>query len=157
MVDRFYTEIDIREIEQALRDLPRAMQRRVYRQSLRAGAVPVRNAARANIRSEYKEFSGLASRANTVVAYNLKNFRGYMRVAVQIRRGLTNAVKRDKDGNPVRVGMYMAVGEYGSSKLNRRPRSWIRKARREREGAAVSAIQKELNERLEDALKDVRR
>lgn len=156
MVDRLYTNIDIREVEKALTGLPRAMQRRVYRKTVRAGAIPVRDAARANIRSEYKEFSGLASRASSVATYNLKNFRGYMRVAIQIRRGLVNAVKRDKDGNPVRVGMYMAVGEYGSSKLNRRPRSWIRKAQRESGTAVVNAMQKELNLRLEDALKDVR-
>jgi hypothetical protein len=64
-------------------------------------------------------------------------------------------MKTDKNG-PVRVGMYLAVLEYGSVKLNRRPRPWIRPAIRSEKNAALDKISKEFSRRLDFAVKRAR-
>jgi hypothetical protein len=98
-----------KELDNTFMRLPRAMQRKAYYPSLRAGGEIVRKRATQNIRAVSEPFSGLARRENTLRVYNLKKFRGNFRVAIQARRGLVNAVKKDKEGKPVRVGMYIAV------------------------------------------------
>lgn len=146
----------IEELDRTFSRLPMATQRRAYVPALRSGANPVRKAATANLRTVSQPFSGLARRANTLAVYKLKNFQGHFRVAVQVRRGLTNSVKKDKDGKPVRVGMYLAVLEYGSQKLRRPPRSWLRKALREQKSIAVDSIRAEFSKRMNDVVLDAK-
>lgn len=118
----------VKQIELFFDNMPRATQRKIYRKALRAGAAPVRDAAQVNIASVSKKFTGIAQRRGTIRIYSLKLYRGMYRVAVMVKRGLVNPAKRGKDGGPVRVGLYLAVLEYGSDKLGRAPKSWIRKA-----------------------------
>lgn len=136
--------------------LPRASQRKAYYPSLRSGGEVVRMAATENIKAVSEPYSGMARRPNTLRVYNLKKFRGHFRVAVQVRRGLVNPAKRDKEGNPVRVGLYLAVLEYGSQKLNRRPRPWLRKALREQQTKAVESIRISFSSKMNEILSDAR-
>lgn len=138
-------------------NLPRSTQTRAYGPVLRAGAEPVKQAAHENLKAVSEPFTGLATRKNTLRVYRLRKFRGSFRVAVQVRRGLTNAAKRDKEGNPVRVGMYLAVLEYGSQKLNRRPRPWIRKAIKENVQPALDEMRKAFAQKLPDIISDARK
>lgn len=155
---KFYTKVTgLQQLDKTFSKLPRAMQNKAYRQSLREGAKVVQEAARVNVRKASDPFSGLLHKRGSIRIYNLRKFRGNFRVAVQIQRGLTNSVKRDKDGKPVRVGMYAAVLEYGSTKLNRKPRPWIRPAIRENKAEAVSAIARGMSVRIDDALKEARK
>lgn len=141
----------VQDLDRVFNSLPRSMQRKAYMQALRAGAGPVRDAARENIRAVSNKFTGVLSRRGTVTIYNYRKSRGNYRVGVQIRRNLLNNKVK---GEPVRVGLYAAVLEYGSPKLNRRPRSWIRKAIREQKSKAVDSLTKEMNKRIVDAVKD---
>lgn len=141
----------VQNLDKVFNNLPRSMQRKAYMQALRAGAIPVRDAARENIAAVSKPFTGVLSRKGSVVIYNYKKSRGNYRVGVQIKRNLLNNKVK---GEPVRVGLYAAVLEYGSAKLNRRPRSWIRKAIREQKERAVSSITKEMSRRMVDAVRD---
>lgn len=136
--------------------LPAAMQRKAYRRALRAGAKPVKEAAEQNLRQASSPFTGISRKRGAIGIYNLRKFRGNFRVAVQVKRGLVNPAKKGEDGGPVRVGMYLAVLEYGSQKLNRAPRPWIRSALREQSAQAVSAITKDLSIGLQDALAEAR-
>lgn len=145
----------VRELDATFAALPRQSERLVYRQSLREGAKVVEKAAENNIRKVSRQFTGLAQRRSTISIYNLRKSRGNYRVAVQVKRGLVNQMQRDKDG-PVRVGTYLAVLEYGSQKLNRRPRPWIRPAIRNEKNAALDKISKEFARRLDFAVKRAR-
>lgn len=146
-------------VEEVLRTfdrLPRSTGRKTYNRSLRAGAEIVRSQATENIKSVSDPYSGLARRLDTLRVYNLKKYKGNYRVAVHVRRGLTNPVKMDKEGKPVRVGLYLSVLEYGSQKLNRAPRPWLRKAIREKESQAASKVKSEFYKLFDDAVKDAR-
>lgn len=150
------------ELDRTLGKMARSTQRKVYSRSLREGAKIVKDAASDNIRQVSKQYTGLLSKKSSIAVYNAKKYRGNYRVLVQIKRGLVNnkvIVKDSKTGlkGPVRVGLYASVLEYGSSKLNRRPRPWIRKALRENENRALIAIQNEFNKRLNEAVLDARR
>lgn len=153
----FKVEINSQEIEKTFNNLPRSMQRKVYMRALRAGAAPVRDAAEANLRAFTKRFSGLSRARGTITVYNLKKYQGNYRVAVQVKRGLVNTVKKDGQGRPVRVATYLAVLEYGSQKLNRPAHSWIRKAAREKPTEAASATAVEMGKLLPAAIADARR
>lgn len=142
----------IADIDKVFSNMPRSSQRKVYMRALREGAKPVKDAATDNIRQVSKPFTGLLSRKSTVAIYNYRKTRGNYRVGVQIRRGLLNNKVK---GEPVRVGLYAAVLEYG--KKNQPPRSWIRKAIREKKSAAVDALTREFNKRLVDAVQDAKR
>lgn len=148
--------IGINQLYKTFNNLPRAMQRKAYRQALRAGAAPVKAAAEANLRAASEPFSGLSRRRGSIAIYNLKKSRGNFRVSVQVKRGLVNPKKKGKDGTPVRVGMYLAVLEYGSNKINRAPRSWIRKAIRENVDQSLDALTTEMSKRMVDVINDAK-
>lgn len=147
----------IQNIDKVFNNLPRSMQRKAYMQALRSGAGPVRDAARDNLRTVLRPFSGISHKRGTVRIYNLRKFKGSYRVAVQVAKGLTNSAKLDGEGKPVRVGLYLSVAEYGSTKLNRAPRSWIRKAVREKKTDAVNNITTEMNKRIVEAVEDAKK
>lgn len=156
MVDFVGSLTGVQNIDKVFNNLPRSMQRKAYMQALRAGAAPVRDSASNNIRSVLQPFTGLSARRGTIRIYNLRKYKGSFRVAVQVRRGLVNTRKTDGQGKPVRVGLYLAVAEYGSTKLNRAPRSWIRKAIREQKSNAISNVTKEMNKRIVEAVEDAK-
>lgn len=146
----------IQELQKTFQNLPKAMQSTVYRQALREGGNLVRNAAQRNLDLVSDDFTGLLGRRGSVVVYNYKKYRGSFRVGVQIKRGLVNTKKKDKDGKPVRVGLYASVLEYGSQKLNRISRPWLRKAIREEKNNAILTVQKEISRRMDFAVKRAR-
>lgn len=142
-----------KELDKTFSNLPRTTQRRAIVPALRAGAFVVRDMAAANVKAVTSgDSTGLLERSLRV--YNYKKYRGNYRVAVQVKRGLVNT-KKIVNGQPVRVGLYAAVLEYG--KEGQAPRSWIRKAIRDGQGAAVSALTKEASKRMVDAVRDARR
>lgn len=149
-------------LDKVLANMTRSTRRKVHNKALRAGAKVVKDAAHENILKQFKEFTGLLSKKSTVAVYNARKYKGSFRVLVQIRRGLVNSkvmVKDSKTGEkgPVRVGLYASVGEYGSAKLNRRPRPWIRPAIKENESRAISSLTKEFNARLVEAVEDAKK
>lgn len=146
-----------RELKRVFKNLPRSSARKIYMKSLREGAKLVELAAENNLKSVSDPFTGLAHRKSSITVYNLKKYKGNYRVSIQVKRGLVNTAKKDKNGQPVRVGLYLAVLEYGSQKLNRSPKSWIRKAIRENKDPAVKALLVEFNRRLPEAIEDAKR
>ena len=141
----------VAKVEQVFKNMPRSTARRVSMQALRAGGTIVREAAQTNISTVSKPYTGFLSRRGAVALYNYRKYRGAFRVGVQIRRGYMNTRKL-VNGEPVRVGLYASVLEYG--KKNQAPRSWIRRAITEKESEARAAILKEVSNRLEQAVKE---
>lgn len=144
----------IEDIAKVFNELPRSMQRRAYYRALMSGAGVVRDAAVRNLKAmPMNESTG--SLAKNIRVYRKKRRRGLYGVAVRVRRGALNRRKKDGDGNPVRIGLYGSVLEYG--KKNQPPRSWIRKAIREERSQAIdklsSGMRKHMLESLDDAKK----
>lgn len=145
---------DIKNLEKVFRELPRAMQRKAYSRSLRAGASIVRDAAKENVKAiTSNEATGTL--ANNLSVYNLKKYRGWYRVGVRVKKGAVNKKKKDGQGNPVRVGLYGAVLEYG--KKGQTPKSWIRKAIRENKDNSLNAISAEMKKRMNEAIEDAKK
>lgn len=144
-------ELDVKitgsdELKKTLLKLEPSMRKKVLNGALRKGALVVRDAASENVKAiTSEEATGLLARS--IVARKLKNLRGNLRYAVQVKKGLLT----DKG---VRVGLYAAVLEYG--KKNQPPRSWIRKAAREKPAAALAAIAEETKKKLDLAVKDAK-
>lgn len=152
----------IDSIDKVFANMPRSTRRKVHNRALREGAKVVKEEANSNILKQFKEFTGLLSRKSSIAVYNARKFKGAFRVLVQIRRGLVNTkvnVKNSKTGEsgPVRVGLYASVGEYGSQKLNRRPRPWMRPAIKEKDAQARESIRAEFNKRLVEAVEDAKK
>lgn len=146
----FNGALDIREVEKLFRNLPRTTQRRALMPGLRAGANIVKDMAIANVKSVTSgESTGVLEK--NIRVYNYKKYKGNYRVAVQVKRGLMNTIG---GGKPVRVGLYAAVLEYG--KQGQAPRSWIRKAIRDGQGPAVSALTQEIRKRMDDAIREAK-
>lgn len=131
-----------RDLDKVFINLPRTLQRSAYRQALRAGASVVRDAAEANLKAVATEGYATGYAAKQLRVYNLRKRNGNFRVAVQVRKGAVN-VKKIVNGEPVRVGLYVSVLEYG--KENQPPRSWIRKAIREEKSQAIDALTRQMS------------
>lgn len=143
----------ISDLDRAFLNLPRATQRRAIIPSLRAGAYVVRDLAVSNLKAVTSgESTGIGEK--NIRIYTLKKYKGYYRVSVQVKKGAVNERKIVR-GQPVRVGLYLAVLEYG--KEGQPPRSWIRKAIREGESSSVSKLTTEMNKRMVDAVREARR
>lgn len=143
----------IADLDKTFRNLPGSTRRKAHMQALRAGAAVVRDLAEDNVKSITSgEATGYL--AKNIRIYNYKKNRGNYRVAVQVRRNAVNTKKIVK-GEPVRVGMYAAVLEYG--KKGQPPRSWIRKAIREGKTRAVALLTIEMSKRMVDAVRDAKR
>lgn len=149
------------ELDRVFAKMTRSTRRKAHMQSLRAGAKVVKEAATVNIRKQFNVHTGVLSKKSTISVYNGKKYKGNYRVMVSIKRGLVNnmiKVRNKVTGavERVRVGLYAAVGEYGSKKLNRRARPWIRPAIRENEVQAVSELRREFSSRISDVLRDAK-
>ena len=152
---RFTASVDgVEEIAKLMQNMPRKTARKATRPALRAGGEVVRQAAEVNLREAASAGYATGLAARNVRVYVLKRRRGAMRVGVQIKRKLVNRAKIVK-GEPVRVGMYVAILEYG--KKNQPPRSWIRKAIRERKDRAIYVIYSEVRKNLQAAINDAKR
>lgn len=140
------------ELYKLLKNLPGSMTRKVLRKALKEGGKVVKDMASENVKAVTSgESTGVL--ANGLAVYNLRKYRGNLRVGVQVKRGLVNQKKIIK-GQPVRVGLYASVLEYG--KANQPPRSWIRKAAREGADPALLKISAETAKGLNDAIRDAK-
>lgn len=139
------------QVIKALERLPISTQTKALRPALRKGATVVRDAASENLKAVVSaEATGLSARSLRV--YSLRKINGNLRVAVMVKRGL---IYPNRAGQPVRVGLAVSVLEYG--KQNQPPRSWIRKAAREKVAAATDAVSQEITKRLDSAVEDAKR
>lgn len=150
----FISDVSIgKELDKVFNNLPRSLQRKAYMKALRAGGEVVRKAAADNLGAVSGEYStGYAAKQLRV--YNMRKIRGAYRVGVQVRRGAVN-VKKLVNGEPVRVGLYVSVLEYG--KEGQAPKSWIRKAIREQETAAINALTSEMSNGMLAAIEDAKK
>jgi HK97 gp10 family phage protein len=144
----------MKEVLKTFANMPRTSSGKALRPALRAGGNVVKIAAGVNVAAvaDRGYATGLLRRAIRV--YSLRRLRGMLRVGVMVQRGLTNA-KKIVNGQPVRVGLYASVLEYG--KKNQPPRSWLRKAARESTNATLQTIIKVIKERLPIAVEDAKR
>lgn len=152
----------LKELDKTLSNLTKTTRRRCHQKSLRSGASIVKDSATANIRKQFNVHTGVLAKKSTIAIYNGKKYRGNYRVIVGIKRRLLNTMVKARNKatgaiENIRVGLYAAVGEYGSAKLNRRPRPWIRPAVRENVQTAGDAIRKEFSNNLADAVRDARK
>lgn len=143
----------INDIVNVFNELPRSMQRKVYYRALLAGGGVVKQAAEQNLKSMPMD-EATGTLAKNIRVYRLKKRRGLYRVAVRVRKGAVNKRKKDGAGDPVRVGLYGSVLEYG--KKNQAPRSWIRKAIREERNQAVSRVSDGMRRHMIEALNDAK-
>lgn len=143
----------IKEVIETFSKLPKSVRNKAMRPALRVGATVIQKAAIANLLSVLSGSStGLLQR--NIRIYNLKKFRGKLRVAVMVKRGLVYPGRIVK-GKPVRVGEAAAVLEYG--KDDQPPRSWIRKAARESPPKVLSEMTQEARKRMESAINDAKK
>lgn len=140
------------EVEKVFFNLPTATAKKAYVPALKAGGRVIRKRASNNVKSIVSNAAtGTLSRGLAV--YKLKNLNGNFRVGVKVRKGLVNKLKIVK-GEPVRVGLYGSVLEYG--KQGQPPRSWLRKAAREGKDEAMQAVAAEMSKRMPEVIKDAK-
>jgi len=131
-------------IERVFEILPGRIRKKVSRKALRKGASIVAKSARKNIRSitaSSKVTTGTLAKG--IRFYNMKNYKGALRVGVMVQKGLVNE-KKIINGKPVRVGLYASVLEYG--KANQTPRPWLRPALDNNEGAVESVVRSTMSD-----------
>lgn len=143
----------IANLDKLFAQLPKTTQRRAIAPSLRAGGAEIRDLAVDNLKSVISPDSTGIGEKNIRV-YTLRKYKGYYRVSVQVKRGAVNEQKI-VNGEPVRVGLYLSVLEYG--KENQPPRSWIRKAIREGRTKAVNRLIGEMRKRMVLAIEDAKK
>lgn len=144
----------IKEINKVFKNLPRTTQNRAMRPALRVGGNVVKSAAAVNVQTVADRGYATGFLARSLRVYALRKYRGMLRVAVMIRRGAVN-VKKIVNGAPVRAGLYGSVLEYG--KENQAPRSWIRKAAREKTSEVVQAVTTEARKNMVQAVNEAKR
>ena len=138
----------LENLERTLAAMPRATRNKAIRPAMRRGAAVVRDAASENVKAVADKGYATGLLARSLRVYSLRVYRGMLRTAVMVRRGFVTP-----DG--VRVGLYAAVLEYG--KQGQPPRSWIRKAAREKATATVDVVREEIKRRLAEAVMDAKR
>lgn len=147
----FTSNIDARDVDLLLKNLPGVTRRRVIMPSLRAGGNVIRKKAEANVKSVISGDSTGVLQKNIRV-YNYKKFKGRYRVGIQIKKGAVNSMKM-VNGAPVRVGLYASVLEYRDGGRY----SWLRKASREGNSEAFTEISAEISKRLVKAVYEAKR
>lgn len=140
------------EVERVFFNLPKSTAKKAYVPALKAGGRVIRKRAANNIKSIVSN-SATHTLEKGLAVYKLKNVGGNYRVGVQVRRKLVNKLKIVK-GEPVRVGLYASVLEYG--KQGQPPRSWIRKAAREGKDEALQAVAAEMDKLMPEVIKDAK-
>lgn len=142
-----------KEVEKALRNLPSKTRDIASKRALKAGGGVVKRAAAANvvsITSESKVATGTLAKGLAV--YQMKKKHGMLRVGIMVKKGLKN--RRIIKGSFVRVGLYASVLEYG--KKNQPPRSWLRKAAKEKASVAFQVVKDEIGRNLDKAIEAAR-
>lgn len=143
-------------LQKTLKKLPVSAQKKAWKRSLAKGARVVRKAAADNVKaitSESEVSTGTLARSLGV--FSMKPYKGMLRYGIRIRPKSVHPTAVDKSGKPVRVGLYGAVLEYG--KENQPPRSWLRKAARDKTGEVLEAVRSEAFIRLPEAIEDAKK
>lgn len=147
-------DIGIRGVDELLKTfsrLPTGVRNKAIRPAMKAGMNIVKERAKANVQAVVSS-EATGTLAKNITVQNLKKYRGRLRTAVRIKPKAVNRVKKDKDGKPVRVGLYGAVLEYGKS--NQPPRSWLRKAAREGTSEVLETVRMEVAKNIVAAVAD---
>lgn len=147
--------VGLDKLERTFRALPLATQNKASKAALREGAKVIRADAQQNIAAitaGSKQSTGVGQKG--IAVYNFKKKRGMLRVGVMVRKGLVNK-KKIINGVPVRVGLYLSVLEYG--KRNQPPRSWLRKAAKNKASLAYSTVERVLGQKMDDAVEAAKR
>lgn len=144
----------IRQLEKMFNQLPKTLARKAYMKSLRKGGALVKRQAENNLRSVADSGYSTGQGEKNIRVYNLRKFKGSYRVGVQIKRGAVNNLKIIK-GQPVRMGLYLSVLEYG--KENQPPRPWLRKALDQMERESIRVIAEEMNKNMSAAIEEARK
>lgn len=145
----------LKETAEALRKLPQKYRTIAGQSALIAGAHVIRKAAAENVKAitgASKDSTGVL--AGGIRVYRMKKKRGMLRVGVMVQKNLVNKKKIVK-GEPVRVGLYASVLEYG--KAGQPPRSWLRKASENSSSAVFSVVKGVLTEKLAEAVEKAKR
>lgn len=143
-----------KELLATFQKLPRTTRTAAVRPALREGASLISKMAAVNVKIIATKGYSTATLEKNIRYYNLKDLRGMSRVAVQVRRKAVNTMKI-VNGQPVRIGLYASVLEYG--KKNQAPVSWIRKAAREGAEPATNIILKGIEKRMSDAIEKAKK
>lgn len=136
------------DVQRTLIALPKATRNKAMRPAMRRGAAVVRDAAAENLKAVADKGYATGLSAKSLRVYSMKMVRGMLRVGVMVKRGLVNA-------RGVRVGLYVSVLEYG--KEDQPPRSWARKAAREKPAAALAVITEETKKRIPAAVNEAKK
>lgn len=150
-------EVDItglEDVEKVLGNLPRVTARRIIMPALRDGAKPIKSQAEANVKSIATRGYATGTLERNIQMYNYRKYRGMYRVGVQVKRRSVNQ-KKIVNGEPVRIGLYASVLEYG--KKNQPPQAWLRGAIRARGQEAVNAILNYFRNNLDKAVQDAKK
>ena len=145
----------LKETEAALMKLPQKFRTAAGQKALIAGARVIQKAAVNNLKSitsASKVATGVL--ANGIRVYRMRKKRGMLRVGVMVQKKLVNKRKIVK-GEPVRVGLYASVLEYG--KANQPPRSWLRTASENNADQTLSVVKGVLSENLAEAIEKAKR
>lgn len=143
-----------KELLIVFQNLPKTTRTNAVRPALREGASLIAGLARKNVKMVAVKGYATDTLIKNIRYYNLKDLRGMARVGVSVKRGAVNA-KKIVRGQPVRIGLYAAVLEYG--KKNQRPASWIRRAIRNGETPAVNLILKGIDKRMAEAIEKAKK
>jgi HK97 gp10 family phage protein len=144
----------LEDVLKVFRKLPKSMQSKAYRASLKEGAEIIKNMASENVKAIATKGYATGTLEKNIRSYSGRKYRGNFRALVQVRRKAVNS-KKLVNGQPVRLGLYASVLEYG--KRGHAPQSWIRKAIREGEGQAFNAIRSGISKRMFEVLRDAKR
>lgn len=145
-------ETGISEVKKMFSSLPKSTAKKSYKKALKAGGTVVRKLAASKVKSIVSN-EATHTLEKGLAVYSLKPKNGNYRVAVQVRRGLLNT-KKIVNGEPVRVGLYASVLEYG--KKGQPAKSWLRSAAREGAGAALEAAEIAFYTTLQQAVDDAK-
>ena len=143
-----------KEVEELMRKMPNALRNKAGVRALAAGAFVVKKAAIQNIKSattDSKVMTGTL--ASGLRIYKMKPKRGMLRVGVMVKKGLVNKKKIVK-GQPVRVGLYASVLDYG--KANQPPTGWLRSAASQNTAEAYSRVETVLKENIDKIIEAAR-
>lgn len=147
----FEVKVDDKALLKALDKLPRSMGTKAIRFAGRDGAAVVKKGAEENIQQVAIEDT-TGTLLKSLAVYSLKKLKGMFRFSVQVKRG---AMNKKVGKPPVRVGLYASVLEYG--KQNQPPRSWLRKAAKEKTSEVLNAVWDSIRSRLGAAIEDAKK
>lgn len=143
----------IGDLERMFSRLPSSTQRRAIQPSMRQAMNIVKELAVANVKLyAVDRVSGTLSRSLQVAM--LPKYQGQQRMAVRVRPGAVNKT-RLINGEPVRVGLYAAVLQYG--KEGQPPRPWMTNAIAKGRTPASEKFRREMAKRMPLAVEEARR